>query len=219
MSSSVAPIHFAFDNTVGAELIGVLVSVLLYGISLVQVYIYFQTFPDDSKYLKTLVTAICVMTTISSILLCHGLYYYVVTNFVNPLALRHDIWSWVYEALLQPRLLYLSSLRPFSPSESTCVSPAKSRQRDHSKTTAIVGLALIASVAVVQVIKNPETGDNPGKIQQYAIMPNNTIFWAFAYISCGSYTNALLASDAGPQLIWFKFKWTQKFTLGNGRSP
>ncbi|KAF8526938.1 hypothetical protein BU17DRAFT_82400 [Hysterangium stoloniferum] len=312
----------AFDNTVGAELIGVLVSVLLYGISLVQVYIYFQTFPDDSKNLKILVTMLCLLTTVAAVLTCNGLYYYVVTNFANPQAMLYDYWSWVYEPFFQI-IISLTVETFFALRVYTCESPAN-RERARAKATVTsewkkedlfhphsrtrhhrqryqamsvpvilfeipCSLTLSTTVAIVQVIKHPFTGQNPGKIQQipscislgataacdfaiasiqtyylqrgrtgirktdqminilimytvssgtlttvaaifglvfYAIMPNNTIFWAFTSISCGSYTNALLASLNGRRNLRSTMASTNgrnvalsSMGLANGLSP
>ncbi|KIJ37230.1 hypothetical protein M422DRAFT_33904 [Sphaerobolus stellatus SS14] len=90
-----------FDNTVGPELVGVLASVLLYGISLVQTYIYFQLFPEDSKYFKYYILLICAMTSGSTFFLCVGLYNQFVTNYANPLSLLSSSWSWTWEAMFE----------------------------------------------------------------------------------------------------------------------
>lgn len=76
-----------------------------------QTHIYYQTYEDDSVWMKGYVRCIdlaslspaqlfsfrqvafiMALTTLSSIFLIHGMYYYVVTNYGNPVSLRHDIW-------------------------------------------------------------------------------------------------------------------------------
>ena len=47
--------HFRADSTLGALLIGLLFSCLLFGISSIQTYTYFSRFHDDGMWLKTLV--------------------------------------------------------------------------------------------------------------------------------------------------------------------
>lgn len=61
-----------------------------------QVLAYIQTFENDTKYIKYMVQGIVVLTTLSVIFLCHGMYYYVITNFDNPSSLSHHVWSWAY---------------------------------------------------------------------------------------------------------------------------
>ncbi|KAJ6460989.1 hypothetical protein C8R45DRAFT_1108803 [Mycena sanguinolenta] len=48
--------HFVPGNTLGALEIGILLSFMLYGVSLTQTYIYYNPFPDDPPKLKALRT-------------------------------------------------------------------------------------------------------------------------------------------------------------------
>jgi hypothetical protein len=48
----------ALDLTMGVALIGCLISAVLYGISSLQTYLYFQRFPRDHYCIKTMVRQI-----------------------------------------------------------------------------------------------------------------------------------------------------------------
>ncbi|KAJ3908345.1 hypothetical protein F5879DRAFT_998812 [Lentinula edodes] len=77
-TTTVAPLH----NTMGALLIGVLISCALWGISTAQTYIYFSTFyHHDTLRLKSLVVFIFVLDTAHQAMLSHSIYIYLVSNF------------------------------------------------------------------------------------------------------------------------------------------
>lgn len=82
-----------FHENLGPLLIGGLVSAMLYGISCLQTYNYFWRGAGDGKYLKTFVAALWCIDTFEVFLNGHVMYWYFVTNFVNPLALLVPVWS------------------------------------------------------------------------------------------------------------------------------
>ncbi|TDL20307.1 hypothetical protein BD410DRAFT_377107 [Rickenella mellea] len=82
-----------FDTTLGALLIGALACASLYGITLIQTVIYFQRYPKDTPYLKTMVVVLWALDTFDYYLTSHGIYWYTVTNFANPLAAARPAWS------------------------------------------------------------------------------------------------------------------------------
>ncbi|KAJ7034175.1 hypothetical protein C8F04DRAFT_1234434 [Mycena alexandri] len=77
-----------------AALIGYGVSTVAYGISIVQVYLYFRNYPRDSIFLKLMVAALWTLDTLSSIVISHALYTLCVLNFNNLFADAHIPWSW-----------------------------------------------------------------------------------------------------------------------------
>ncbi|KAJ7725139.1 hypothetical protein DFH07DRAFT_1003360 [Mycena maculata] len=70
------------------------VSTAAYGISIVQVYLYFRNYPKDSIFLKLTVAALWTLDTLSSIVNSHALYTLCVLNFNNLFADAHIPWSW-----------------------------------------------------------------------------------------------------------------------------
>ncbi|KAJ7175092.1 hypothetical protein C8R43DRAFT_1119109 [Mycena crocata] len=66
--------------TYGALLIGVLVTVFFRGILTVQAYIYYESFPQDSWKLKTLVALVCGLDLGHVLLICQTVYHFLVDN-------------------------------------------------------------------------------------------------------------------------------------------
>lgn len=125
---SALPISFAgtnWDNTLGALLIGVLVSGMLFGLTCMQAYTYFERAREsDGKRLKGFVACLwCVcfvslalqwshdrvpscrlLDALDFALNCHTAYFFLVTNYTNPLALSGKIpWSLALHVLITVR--------------------------------------------------------------------------------------------------------------------
>ncbi|TDL24650.1 hypothetical protein BD410DRAFT_98536 [Rickenella mellea] len=83
----------ALDNSFGAGFIGLVLAAILYGALTVQTYTYFRKFQDDQLRLKCLVVLLWVLNTFHLALLSNTLYYYLVSNYANPLALIASIWQ------------------------------------------------------------------------------------------------------------------------------
>ncbi|KAF8205597.1 hypothetical protein K438DRAFT_1964026 [Mycena galopus ATCC 62051] len=69
------------DATIGAFQIGVLVSYVLFGITITQAYIYYSRFPEDSLRLKSLVFFIWCCELGHMICLGHVLYTYTISDY------------------------------------------------------------------------------------------------------------------------------------------
>ncbi|KZS88509.1 hypothetical protein SISNIDRAFT_260500 [Sistotremastrum niveocremeum HHB9708] len=92
MSSVPTPL-LKVDNTVGALLLGVIISGILYGVTVAQLGYYFTVYTRDSPFLKWTVAVLAVSDTTQAALAIHSIYWYVVVNYFSPLALDHIIWS------------------------------------------------------------------------------------------------------------------------------
>ncbi|KAF8625134.1 hypothetical protein AX17_006913 [Amanita inopinata Kibby_2008] len=90
-----APLH----STMGAMFVGVLVSAVLHGITLVQAFYYFTLYPKDAWFLKTLVTVLVVFDATHLSFITHTIYHYLVSNYYDHQALQRLIWSVLMEAL------------------------------------------------------------------------------------------------------------------------
>ncbi|KAL4073586.1 hypothetical protein J3A83DRAFT_4229735 [Scleroderma citrinum] len=80
-------------NTLGAEFIGGMVSAILYGLTTLQTYLYFMNYPDDGAAVKIFVMIIWILDTLHVSLMSHVLYYYLISNYSNELALANGVWS------------------------------------------------------------------------------------------------------------------------------
>ncbi|KAK2459932.1 hypothetical protein APHAL10511_008061 [Amanita phalloides] len=81
------------DNTLGAMLIGGLVSAVLHGMTLIQAYYYFILYSKDVLYLKLLVVILLIGDGTYLGLMIYTTYYYLVTNYDNPIQLYQVVWS------------------------------------------------------------------------------------------------------------------------------
>ncbi|KIK40061.1 hypothetical protein CY34DRAFT_13979 [Suillus luteus UH-Slu-Lm8-n1] len=80
-------------DTFGAGFIGGMVTAILYGITTLQTYLYYVYYPKDTNGLKVLVAFIWVLDTLHVSLMCHALYYYLVSSFGDPNNLGTGVWS------------------------------------------------------------------------------------------------------------------------------
>jgi len=69
----------------------------LYGVSVLQTYIYYHKYTGDQIEIKALVAALFVLGTVHAIFVCHTVYHYVVLSYINPALLIDGEWS-VYAA-------------------------------------------------------------------------------------------------------------------------
>jgi len=63
-----------------------------YGITVLQAYFYYMSFPKDDITTKLLVGVIWLLDTLHVAFMCHALYFYLIIGFGNPLALADGIW-------------------------------------------------------------------------------------------------------------------------------
>jgi len=87
------------DNTMGSMLLGVIISAVLYGISVLQSLLYFTRYDRDPLYLKALVAATVVLDSLHLTFVIHTMYHYLITNYYNQGALQVMIWSVALEAV------------------------------------------------------------------------------------------------------------------------
>ncbi|KAF7373848.1 hypothetical protein MSAN_00596700 [Mycena sanguinolenta] len=87
------------DNTMGALVMGLVGSAILYGISMWQTASYFTWYRRDPSYLKVLVLATLLLDTLHMVLISHVVYHYLITNYYNREELQVVVWSITTEAL------------------------------------------------------------------------------------------------------------------------
>ncbi|EGN93830.1 hypothetical protein SERLA73DRAFT_188940 [Serpula lacrymans var. lacrymans S7.3] len=93
------PPNTKFDSTLGALLVGLAVSAVAYGVFSVQVYTYYRRYPSDKAFYKTIVVLIWILETADEAFIGHCVYYYLVTNFVDPSVLftAKPVWTLVLQ--------------------------------------------------------------------------------------------------------------------------
>ncbi|OCH92426.1 hypothetical protein OBBRIDRAFT_451171 [Obba rivulosa] len=91
MASLDATYHL--DGTLGALVIGGMVTAALYGVTTIQSYIYFHQAGKDSLIFKFVVGFLWILDTSHQVFICHAVYKYTVTDYGNVLALTTFTWS------------------------------------------------------------------------------------------------------------------------------
>jgi hypothetical protein len=84
MSNSNLPANLSLhdlQNTYGVLFIGYVISMILYGFTFFQTYVYFSRYPKDDWFVKWTVTALGIIDTATSALASHALYFYLITLF------------------------------------------------------------------------------------------------------------------------------------------
>ncbi|KAK7689084.1 hypothetical protein QCA50_007775 [Cerrena zonata] len=82
------------DHTfLGGLFIGVFIAFILYGIFIVQVYIYSLHCKEDTKWLKCLVSVVMILETLHTALMFDQMYHYAVTGFGRPDIIEKIDWT------------------------------------------------------------------------------------------------------------------------------
>ncbi|CDO77359.1 hypothetical protein BN946_scf184787.g8 [Trametes cinnabarina] len=79
-------------ESLGYQIIGGSLSTAVFGITVLQAYVYYRRYGKDSLSLKSLVAVLVLLDTLTTIFTIHGLYSYVVDDYLNPPALLFVVW-------------------------------------------------------------------------------------------------------------------------------
>ncbi|KAI0032119.1 hypothetical protein K488DRAFT_86153 [Vararia minispora EC-137] len=83
----------SLDNTLGVFYIAAVTSGSLWGVSCLQTFSYFNSYPNDPTWMRLLVIGTWSMDTLHQILVSHGVYIGLVTNWGNLASLGVVVWS------------------------------------------------------------------------------------------------------------------------------
>ncbi|TFK73062.1 hypothetical protein BDN72DRAFT_835395 [Pluteus cervinus] len=83
----------SLDNTLGAAFVGVIFASILFGVTNLQVFIYFHQYPKDSRFQKASVATLWVLDAAHLALIVHGVYHYAVAGFGDFSGLDNAVWS------------------------------------------------------------------------------------------------------------------------------
>ncbi|EKM53098.1 uncharacterized protein PHACADRAFT_210814 [Phanerochaete carnosa HHB-10118-sp] len=85
----------SLDGTLGGIVIAEILVAVLYGIASIQVYVYFHYNLNDSPLVKRTIFSLWILSSLYLVLASHAVYYYVVTNSMNPSVVTKYPWSLV----------------------------------------------------------------------------------------------------------------------------
>ncbi|KAJ4479133.1 hypothetical protein J3R30DRAFT_3882105 [Lentinula aciculospora] len=83
----------SFDNTLGAVFIGMVGATFLFGITTLQVYLYYHHYNRDSHFHKFAVAVLWILDTTHLVLIVHAAYHYVIKGFGDAFNLAFIVWS------------------------------------------------------------------------------------------------------------------------------
>ncbi|KAL1940999.1 hypothetical protein VTO73DRAFT_7635 [Trametes versicolor] len=83
----------SFDSTIGAVFLGLVVGIMLYGLTVYQAYKYYTVYPNDRIGLKVFITVILAFETFHSALWIVVSYHYLITEAFNVIGLLDAHWS------------------------------------------------------------------------------------------------------------------------------
>ncbi|TFK73070.1 hypothetical protein BDN72DRAFT_835404 [Pluteus cervinus] len=83
----------SLNNSLGAAFLGVIFASILFGITNLQVFIYYSQYPKDSRFQKLSVAAIWFLDSVHLALIVHGVYHYAISAFGDFSALETVILS------------------------------------------------------------------------------------------------------------------------------
>ncbi|KAL7278801.1 hypothetical protein ACG7TL_007812 [Trametes sanguinea] len=89
-----------FGPTYGALFIGLLFSAVLFGVTMLQTFVYFQQYPSDRAWRKLAVSWLWFLDALHLALSAHFVYHYLVSNYANPAALSHIVWSFKFRVVI-----------------------------------------------------------------------------------------------------------------------
>ncbi|OJT10879.1 hypothetical protein TRAPUB_12612, partial [Trametes pubescens] len=78
------PMLPALDDTLGAMLIGAMISTILYGLTLNQISRYYELYPVDTPLFRIMVPTLFILETVHTVCILESIYFYLVANQANP---------------------------------------------------------------------------------------------------------------------------------------
>jgi len=87
-------------QTLGGFFIGFVLTIILYGFTFFQTYIYFTRYPKDGLWIKLIVGTLCALDTAASALISQTAYYYFIEQFLTPIALLNAIPTFCIQNVL-----------------------------------------------------------------------------------------------------------------------
>ncbi|KAJ7366767.1 hypothetical protein DFH08DRAFT_835427 [Mycena albidolilacea] len=83
----------SLQSTFGSAFVGLVVSAVLYGVTILQTYLYYRNYPNDHKILKWMVALLWALDTAHIALCVIAVYSVLVLNFNKPDILQTTTWS------------------------------------------------------------------------------------------------------------------------------
>ncbi|KAJ7841909.1 hypothetical protein B0H14DRAFT_2781964 [Mycena olivaceomarginata] len=94
MPNRITPVDQAlFSDSYGGPLVCCQVMLPLFGLSIIQGYLYLLNYGNDPRLMPYQVALIWSLGALNAVLVCYGVYHYLVLSYTNPLLLIQGEWS------------------------------------------------------------------------------------------------------------------------------
>ncbi|KAK0445931.1 hypothetical protein EV421DRAFT_1902285 [Armillaria borealis] len=115
--NSAAVVVPSLGTTIGAAYVGAMLSSLLFGITVLQVFIYYRDYPNDWQLYRYSVGILWVLDAFHLSLTMHAIYHYTVDSFGDYAALGNVVWSFKLQILVNVIIIvFVQRCRLFIPS-------------------------------------------------------------------------------------------------------
>ncbi|EPQ56044.1 hypothetical protein GLOTRDRAFT_129249 [Gloeophyllum trabeum ATCC 11539] len=102
------------EQSLGALFVGILVAAILLGITNLQTYVYFKSYPNDWLHYKLAVVFLWCLDTLHFVLAAHAVYWYLVMHFDEISLHLPIVWSFKLQLVLNLlTILMVQSLYAF----------------------------------------------------------------------------------------------------------
>ncbi|KAG1879082.1 hypothetical protein F4604DRAFT_552325 [Suillus subluteus] len=218
MSSSTQPSDIIIGRTFGALFIGVTIAAVLFGLSCVQAFVYFQTHRDTGTTFYKLVICLWILDALHLAFITHCVYYYLVSSYANISALMDVVWSFKLQILME--VLIIQGVHSLYLYRIWIISQGRSRILPIIVGIVImsnsgVAIALIWAIYQCSMFSDLDKIDTDSLITRLmvyiintgcltsmcsmaaiitcAVMPTNFIFVAIEFLLAELYVNSYLA--------------------------
>ncbi|KAH9028389.1 hypothetical protein EDB85DRAFT_2291262 [Lactarius pseudohatsudake] len=98
-------------NTYGCSFIGLIISVMLFGITTLQTWLYYWQYGNrDPKTLRLFIAVIFLLDALHTSLCIYSIYWYLVLNFGNVGILNHNMWAMIAQINVNGLVDYMVQL-------------------------------------------------------------------------------------------------------------
>jgi len=97
-------------NTIGATFLGTIFAAILFGITNLQVYLYFQNYPNDWRVQKYSVALLWVLDALHLSLTIAAMYHYLIDSFGSASALQLVTWTFKLQVSVNVVILLVQTL-------------------------------------------------------------------------------------------------------------
>ncbi|KAJ7802421.1 hypothetical protein B0H14DRAFT_3155036 [Mycena olivaceomarginata] len=132
---------------------------ILYGMGLIQGYLYFHWYPKDQPVIKTIVVCLLIFETMQIVLYFDGLYLNLIDNFGNPIALDTIFCFWTGACRQDSAQLLFGYLSAFLVQMyfGYCIYILNPKNKFISAVTILLGLTSLGT-AIAQTVRTVQIG-------------------------------------------------------------